>query len=70
MIVSEWDCMIEWPQESDFSDPVPCYVCIGGTITEWNENVFLERSYYSKSEDVFFCFNDARFCWVDCNSKI
>lgn len=55
--------MIELPQETDFSDPVLCsYVCIGGAITELNENVLLGRSSYSKSGGVFFCFNDAKFC--------
>lgn len=62
-IVSEQDCMIVLPQETDFGDQVPCsYVYFGGALTEWNENVLLGRSYCSKSGSVFFCFNDAKFC--------
>lgn len=70
-IVSEQDCMMVLPQETDFSDPVSCsYVCFGGAITEWNENVLLGKLYYSKFGGVFFCFNDAKFCLVDYNIKI
>lgn len=61
----------ELPQKTGFHDLVPrSYVCFGGAIMEWNENLLLGRSYCSKSEGVFFCFNDTKFCWVDCNSKI